>query len=60
MRALILLAYANGEGYDELIGFFKFGNAWTFERLARRFEEGPLDWTGPGSGAGTEDQAKTQ
>jgi uncharacterized protein YndB with AHSA1/START domain len=38
------VGYGNGEGYDELIGFFRHGNAWTFERLARRFEEGPLNW----------------
>ena len=58
--AITGVGYADGEGYDELIGFFKYGNAWTFERLARRFEEGPLDWAAPGNGAGAEHQTKTQ
>lgn len=35
---------AGDEGYDALLGFFRQGNAWTFERLRRRFDEGPLDW----------------
>jgi hypothetical protein len=35
-----------------------YGNAWTFERLARRFEEGPLDRAAPDNGAGAEHQTK--
>lgn len=39
------VGYREGEGYDALLGFFRQGNAWTFERLVRRFEEGPVDWS---------------
>lgn len=38
------VGYRSGEGFDKLLGFFRQGNAWTFERLKRRFTEGPLDW----------------
>jgi uncharacterized protein YndB with AHSA1/START domain len=40
------VGYGDGKGYDELLGFFRYGNAWTFERLAKRFMDGPLDWKG--------------
>jgi uncharacterized protein YndB with AHSA1/START domain len=38
------VGYREGEGYDALLGFFREGNAWTFERLKKRFDEGPLEW----------------
>jgi uncharacterized protein YndB with AHSA1/START domain len=38
------VGYREGEGYDALLGFFREGNAWTFERLKQRFDEGPLEW----------------
>ena len=38
------VGYRDGDGYDALLEFFRHGNAWSFERLARRFDEGPLDW----------------
>lgn len=48
------VGYRSGEGYDRLLEFFRQGNAWTFERLARRFREGPLEWNAepPQSGPG--------
>lgn len=53
------VGYGQGDGYDELIGFFRHGNAWTFGQLARRFEEGPLDWNAvpQGSAGAGEGQA---
>lgn len=41
---LSMLGYAQGAGFDELYGFFAKGNAWTMEKLAERFEKGPIDW----------------
>ena len=38
------VGYREGEGYDALLEFFRQGNAWTFERLKKRFDEGPLEW----------------
>ena len=38
------VGYRDGDSYDALLDFFRHGNAWSFERLARRFDEGPLDW----------------
>jgi uncharacterized protein YndB with AHSA1/START domain len=37
------VGYRAGEGYDALLNFFRKGNAWTFARLAQRFEAGPVD-----------------
>jgi hypothetical protein len=41
---LSMLGYDQGSGFDELYGFFAKGNAWTMEKLAERFEVGPIDW----------------
>lgn len=38
------VGYRDGDGYDALLEFFRQGNAWTFDRLHRRFDEGPLNW----------------
>lgn len=38
------VGYGSGERFDALLGFFRQGNAWTFERLQRRFAAGPLRW----------------
>jgi hypothetical protein len=38
------VGYREGQGYDALLEFFRQGNAWTFERLKKRFDEGPLEW----------------
>lgn len=58
------VGYAQGEGYDRLLRFFRQGNAWSLERLARRFEEGPLEWnaepprSSPGSNEPTNNKGK--
>lgn len=53
------VGYRDGEGYDRLLEFFSRGNAWTFKRLARRFEEGPLEWKAePPRSSPEEDAAK--
>ena len=39
------VGYPDSEAGRRLIGFFERGNALSLERLARRFSEGPLDWT---------------
>jgi uncharacterized protein YndB with AHSA1/START domain len=41
---LSMLGYGQGPAFDELYGFFAKGNAWTMEKLAERFEKGPIDW----------------
>lgn len=41
---LSMLGYGQGPAFDELYGSFAKGNAWTMEKLAERFEKGPIDW----------------
>jgi uncharacterized protein YndB with AHSA1/START domain len=38
------LGYATGTEYDELMEFFRQGNAWSLNRLRERFATGPVDW----------------
>jgi uncharacterized protein YndB with AHSA1/START domain len=38
------VGYRDGEGYDQLLEFFREGNAWTLKRLGKRLEQGPLEW----------------
>jgi uncharacterized protein YndB with AHSA1/START domain len=42
---LSMLGYGSGAAFDELYAFFSKGNAWTAQKLAARFEKGPIDWT---------------
>jgi uncharacterized protein YndB with AHSA1/START domain len=42
---LSMVGYGAGPGFDEIYGFFVKGNPWTLEKLAERFESGPIDWT---------------
>ena len=44
---LSMLGYGSGAAFDELYAFFAKGNAWTVQKLAERFEKGPIDWTKP-------------
>jgi hypothetical protein len=39
-----MLGYAPGKAYDELYAFFAHGNAVSLQKLAQRFETGPIDW----------------
>lgn len=39
------VGYRQGEDFDELLDFFRQGNAWTFAQLEKRFTEGPVDWS---------------
>jgi len=41
---LSMIGYGAGVGFDEIYGFFAKGNPWTLEKLAERFETGPIDW----------------
>jgi uncharacterized protein YndB with AHSA1/START domain len=41
---LSMLGYGTGTAFDELYTFFARGNAWTAQKLAERFEKGPIDW----------------
>jgi uncharacterized protein YndB with AHSA1/START domain len=38
------VGYGEGPEYDQLIEFFRQGNAWSLERLRERFVTGPADW----------------
>lgn len=40
----LLAAASSAAEIDELIGFFRQGNAWSLEQLRARFESGPVDW----------------
>jgi uncharacterized protein YndB with AHSA1/START domain len=37
--------YRAGEAFAEMQRFFLEGNAWTLGQLAKRFREGPIDWS---------------
>jgi uncharacterized protein YndB with AHSA1/START domain len=37
--------YRSGQAFQEMQQFFLEGNAWTLGQLAKRFREGPVDWT---------------
>jgi len=39
-----MVGYKAGEGYDALYRHFEKGNAWSLEKLYKRFVEGPIDW----------------
>lgn len=39
------VGYGEGEGYDERLGFFRQGDAWTFEKRHERVEQGSVDWS---------------
>ncbi|MCE9521323.1 MAG: SRPBCC domain-containing protein [Alphaproteobacteria bacterium] len=41
---LSMIGYGTGKGFDDIYGFFVKGNPWTLEKLAERFETGPIDW----------------
>jgi uncharacterized protein YndB with AHSA1/START domain len=41
---LSMIGYGTGPGFDGLYNFFAKGNPWTLEKLAERFETGPIDW----------------
>ena len=37
--------YGTGELFDGVYRHFEWGNRWSLEKLAERFEKGPVDWT---------------
>jgi uncharacterized protein YndB with AHSA1/START domain len=37
--------YRSGQAFQEMQRFFLDGNAWTLGQLAKRFREGPVDWS---------------
>jgi hypothetical protein len=37
--------YRSGQAFQEMQKFFLDGNAWTLGQLAKRFRDGPIDWT---------------
>ena len=39
-----MLPYKRGEGWDDIYGFFEYGNPIVLGHLQRRFESGPIDW----------------
>jgi hypothetical protein len=41
---LSMIGFGAGKGFDDIYGFFAKGNPWTLEKLAERFETGPIDW----------------
>lgn len=52
------IGYGDSPAWNELLDFFVKGNAWSYGLLAKRFKEGPIDWTAmkppePDSGPGS-------
>lgn len=45
--------YPDDEAGRQLLGFFRDGNRISLERLRRRFDEGPIDWSRERSGEGS-------
>ncbi len=41
---LSMIGYGTGKGFDDIYDYFAKGNSWTLEKLAERFETGPVDW----------------
>jgi uncharacterized protein YndB with AHSA1/START domain len=41
--------YRAGEPWDGVLRHFRWGNAWTLDKLKERFERGPIDWAPPGA-----------
>jgi len=39
-----MVGFGQGEGYDQIYKHFEWGNDWTFEKLYKRFKDGPVDW----------------
>ncbi|HET9821923.1 MAG TPA: SRPBCC domain-containing protein [Burkholderiaceae bacterium] len=40
----VMSGVRSGEPWDGVLKHFRWGNAWTLEKLKERFEKGPVDW----------------
>ncbi|MDX1622843.1 MAG: SRPBCC domain-containing protein [Gemmatimonadota bacterium] len=48
------VGYREGPTHDAVYALFEKGNAWILKQLHRRFADGPVDWSQPGAGPGTD------
>lgn len=42
----VMSGLRSGEPWDGVLKHFRWGNAWTLEKLKERFDKGPVDWAG--------------
>lgn len=40
----VMSGLRSGEPWDGVLKHFRWGNAWTLEKLKERFDKGPVDW----------------